>query len=133
MKKRFFGAAILAAFFFVPERAEASQSALRRAITAGARAHCRTILNGGSWTDGMRATQRTAVRRWYGPADEEHRTMLARLIHRRINQMCPEAEARAYRRFKREETAQRVTPVRRTYGQATNNTSRGGRDRWVTR
>lgn len=119
MKKRFFGAAIVAAFFLLPTAAEASQAALRRAITAGARAHCNTIQAGGSWTDGMRATQRTAVRRWYGPSDEEHRRMLARLIHRRITQLCPAAEAQAYRRFKREE---QVT-----------STSRGNRDRWIGR
>ena len=130
MKKRFFGAAIVAAFFLLPTAAEASQSALRRAIAEGAQAHCRTILTGGSWTDGMRATLRTSVRRWYQPSDQEHRRMLAKLIHRKIEQTCPEAEARAYRAFKR---GQGVTPVRRTYGQATNNTSRGNRDRWVTR
>ena len=133
MKKRFFGAAIVAAFFLLPTAAEASQAALRRAIAEGAQAHCRTIMTGGSWTDGMRATLRTSVSRWYTPVDEKHKRMLANLLHKKITQMCPEAEAMAYRRYQQGERAQQVTPVRRTYGQATNNTSRGNRDRWVTR
>lgn len=76
-----------------------SEAQLRRDIRQAAIRQCNALRNGASWANGIRAAANGRYGRyWYTNANDDNRTTLVRLRAEQVEQMCPQLEARAYRR-----------------------------------